>query len=488
VIGLHGAWERPADKVADSFLEWFRGREHDNPFFAWVHFYDPHAPYVPPEPLDRVANGPYGGEALFADRQLGRLLDELDRSGLADETVVMVLADHGEALGEHGESEHGLLLYENTLTVPWMLRFPGGPRGALAGAPVNIADIRPTLTALLELSQDHSWQGRSLLPLLEGTDPGDPNRPLYAESYYGAVGYDWAPLYAIQTGPWKLVEGDWPQLFQIEDDPRELHDRSATEAGELRRLRRMLEKARDAQEEAEKEDEEPTLSAGQRAALQALGYVTSGGNIDRDVKPDPRDVHEAHEKNVRGRSFYLKGEYEKGAELFRGALEIDSLNVPAMLSLADCYKAMGKHAEEESLYVKVLSLDGENAPAWCNLGVLRERRGDPEGAMECYDRSVAGESTFVMAHVNRGNLLVGRDEWDEAKKAYSTAVRYDPAQAAAHFGLAYVYRHENNVDSLAYHLKLAVRFDPEMKKASDWLEALRGGAQPGVDGEGIFGY
>lgn len=487
-VGLHGILERPADLVVNSFEKWFAMREKDHPFFVWTHFYDPHAPYTPPEPLQEGLADPYGGEVLFSDRQVGRLLDLLDEAGLTDNTVVMVLSDHGEGLGEHDESEHGLLLYETTLAVPWIIRIPGRFHGRVVYSPVHTIDFRPTLCELLELPVDKSWQGRSLLPLIAGEETDDPDLPLYAESYYGKIGYHWAPLYSIRSGPWKLVEGARSELFHLGDDPQELNDRSVTDRNELNRLRHLLEIAREAQPEAEATGDEPSLTTGQKEALEALGYVTPGKVSKRKEKLDPRDVHQAHELILEGRDEYLRENYERAEQIFFEVLKIDPENVPTLLRLSDCYKMMERTAEEESLYVRILSIDGENATAWCNLGVLFERRGEFDRAMDCYERSADSDSTFALAHLNRGNVLLTRNEWREAGESFRSALRFSPGLAGAHFGLARIFQQDDNLDSLVYQLKLAIRFDPNMKRASNWLEELRRANTTGGTDDGIGGY
>ncbi len=206
VMGLHGIWERPGDEVVDSFAQWLRRRDRDTPFFAWVHLYDPHAPYDPPSPLAKVESGAYGGEVIYTDRQVGRVLDLLDERGVSGRTVVVVLSDHGEALGERGESEHGLLLYENTLDIPWMIRVPGGPAGRIVSEPVSLVDFFPTVCDLLDLDPREALPGSSLVPLMNGGE-GEKGRPIYAETFYGYYGYSWSPLRAIVSNGWKLVAG-----------------------------------------------------------------------------------------------------------------------------------------------------------------------------------------------------------------------------------------------------------------------------------------
>ncbi len=485
-VGLHGIPERPAGSVAASFQRWFVAREPERPFFAWVHLYDPHAPYTPPPPLQEVVTGPYGGEVLYSDRQVGRLIDLLETAGLTDETVVILLSDHGEGLGEHDEQEHGLLLYETTLAIPWIIRAPGNPAGVIVQAPTHIVDFRPTLCEILGLPVDDDWPGESLLPLMRG-ERGDPERPLYAETHYGTIGYNWEPLYSIRSGPWKLVEGTYPELFHLDEDPWENHDRSRTDAGEANRLRRILARTREEQAVVE-EEEETALTTSQKAALEALGYVSPRRHPEKKGRLDPRDVFPVHELIMKGRDEHLRGEQAAAESTFLRALAIDPENVDALLRLSDCYREMGRLADEESLYVRILSIDGDHAPAWCNLGVILERRGETDRAGECYDNAIRSDSAFALAYLNRGNILASRGDWDAAASSYRTAIRLSPVVAEAHYGLARAFSREDNLDSLVYHLKICLRLDPGMVKASNWLESLRAANTPGGTDDGLPGY
>ncbi len=218
--------ERRGDQVVDRALAWLeRPGENDQPFFLWVHLYDAHAPYAPPAPFrERHAGRPYDGEVAFADAQVGRLLAALDRLGLAGDTVVAVAADHGEALGEHGELTHGFFLYEPTLHVPLLLRAPGNFRGGtVVETPVGLADLGPTLSGLVEgglaVAAPEGLAGRDLsAALLAGEEP--PAADLYAETHYPEV-FGWSRLAALRRREVKYVDAPRPELYDLRRDPGE---------------------------------------------------------------------------------------------------------------------------------------------------------------------------------------------------------------------------------------------------------------------------
>ncbi|HWX24309.1 MAG TPA: sulfatase, partial [Vicinamibacteria bacterium] len=230
--------KRPGNEVVDAVLRWL-GTPKTAPFFAWVHLYDPHAPYAPPPPfLDRFRDRPYDGEIAFADAQVGRILEALSRSKQGQETLVAVLADHGEGLGEHGEKTHAVLIYESTLRIPFILAGPGVPSGRVVKEAVGSVDVVPTLLGLLGVEAPAGLPGRDLRPALLGR-PLLP-RALYSESLFGRLNCRWATLRGLTEGPFKLIDGVAPELYDLEKDPGETQDLAGSSAERVTRMRNTL--------------------------------------------------------------------------------------------------------------------------------------------------------------------------------------------------------------------------------------------------------
>jgi arylsulfatase A-like enzyme/Tfp pilus assembly protein PilF len=474
--GIRGLLQRRADNVVASFLRWFEALDANDPFFAWVHFYDPHAPYDPPAPFGEAAGGAYAGEAAYADRHLGIVIDALERRGLLEETIVVVLSDHGEGLGEHGESEHGLLLFETTLAIPWVLHVPGGPRGRIASVPAETVDLLPTVAALLGIEPDPEWPGRDLLPLLD--EPEEDTRPVWSESFYGNIGYGWAPLRAVRVGDWKLVRGRWDELFDLKSDPKETRSLTTSRPEIARELGARID-ARTA-EEPSSADAAHDLTMEQRLMLESLGYVAprTSGPAGEDL-PDPRDRFFAHELLTQSQIRTKEGRLDLARRDIEEALRIDPKNVYAMYRLAPYFHELGEHDEERRLYLEILSVDPLHAPAWNNLGALAEMEGDLDSALRCYERSLQGSPNFADPYVNRGNVYFARGKLREALGEYSTALRLNPGSGIAHYGRARVYDAWGDLEKTVLELKLALRVDPSFREANEWLRALQAGASPG---------
>jgi len=281
-------FDRKADATTRRALRWLEEeRDASRPFFLFVHYMDPHEPWVAPSellarfrtpdlPLDGVSGmvARYDAEIAFTDQQLGALFDALDRLGLARDTVVAVTADHGEGLMDHGELHHGTQLYEEQLRVPLLVRFPRRlPAGRVVEGPVSLLDLVPTLLALLgvEPAAGDPMQGRNLVPVMEGREALDPALPLFLfrPDNTEVPGEQ----YAVRQGDWKLIRGpgELRELFHLGADPREREDRSAVEAERVAALERELDGW--LREHGRPDVAPDPVSPEDLERLRALGYV-----------------------------------------------------------------------------------------------------------------------------------------------------------------------------------------------------------------------
>lgn len=273
--------ERPAGAVNEAAWSWLDESAAD-PFFLWLHYYDPHQPVAPPGPWNELfAANPYAGEIAYADESFGAVVARLRELGVWDRTLVVVTADHGEGLGEHEEATHSLLLYEGTLRVPWIVRVPGEAGGRVVEEPVSTVDLAPTVLDLLGLERPGTLHGKSLVPLLRGEGPL-PARGLYAETLSPELAHRWGALRAWREGDLKYIHGPRPELYDLSEDARELAPLTRGDvAAELREnLAGFL------AEEAQAVDAAQHFDAETRLRLEALGYAVPGDA----GSPEIRDV------------------------------------------------------------------------------------------------------------------------------------------------------------------------------------------------------
>jgi arylsulfatase A-like enzyme len=262
--------QRKAEAAIGEAIDWL-DLVGDSRFFLWTHLYDPHRPYEPPEPFaSRYAHDPYVGEIAYADSQIGRLLGALDRHGLLERTLVIVAGDHGESLGEHGERDHGIFVYEAVLRVPLIIRLPA-VEARRVQAVVRLTDVMPTVLDLLGLPSPPTY-GASLTRLMRG----EPQEELesYAESLYPRR-FGWSPLYSLRDSRFKLIDAPRPELYDLQQDPweqRNLYDDRPATAAALRRRLSSIRAAVPSSDAHSLEVVPPEI----RERLAALGYVSGG--------------------------------------------------------------------------------------------------------------------------------------------------------------------------------------------------------------------
>jgi arylsulfatase A-like enzyme len=287
-----GAFDRRADETTNRAIRLIEDLARaEEPFFAFVHYFDPHYPYTPPDGYDSMfatgsdddlaaTIGAYDGEIAFADREVDVLLRFLERSGLDDETLVVVTADHGEGLMDHGHLKHGIHVYEEAVRVPLLFRLPGGTEGGkILAEPVELLDLMPTILDLAGVEAGDDLQGRNLAGALRGTDRLDPGRAVYLHRRH----YDPQTIgrirvagekFGIRVGPWKYIEGeegDSPELFHLIDDPQERVNLADSRPDVAEDLASRIAAWKAAH--ARGGFEQPELSPEDRERLEALGYL-----------------------------------------------------------------------------------------------------------------------------------------------------------------------------------------------------------------------
>ena len=283
---------RTADDVLKEALPWLEQVQDGTPFFAWVHLYDAHAPYLPPEPYRATFRAsPYDGEIAYVDSAVGKLIGALERKGVLERTLVVAIGDHGESLGDHGEAQHGLFLYDSVLHVPWLMRLPGRQRaGSVVNEQVRSVDLLPTVLELLAVRAPRALDGMSVVGPMRGQARRNVP-PAYAETFYGKLHHGLSETYALRVGEWKLIDAPKPELYDLRKDGREatnLVDRQPAVGGRLAGdLREMIgELGSRAVTQAPMPDRE-TIER-----LRSLGYVGVVASTDGSTGrgPDPKDM------------------------------------------------------------------------------------------------------------------------------------------------------------------------------------------------------
>jgi arylsulfatase A-like enzyme/tetratricopeptide (TPR) repeat protein len=395
--GEAGFAERKATAVTDAALAWLT--QEPRPFFLWVHYYDVHGKYDPPEPYrSQAGKNLYDGEVAYVDHELGRLLDGLRAANRLSHTVVAVTADHGEGLGEHGEPSHSYLIYDSVLHVPLILKGPGVPQGARVAKVVSNAALAPTLLALAGLPPLPKLDVADLAPVWKGQDrePGW----AYAETLAGQLDFGWAPIYAIRGEHEKWIQAPRPEWYDLAQDPHELRDLLASgdapPEGVAAAKGRLASVRSGEQEIATRE-----VDAETRARIEALGYAIPGAGAPAGdlAGADPKDVHRQARLGVEALSAYFEKRYADTERIALAGLQAMPRSVQLNEILARLYLETGRwpqaipYAEATVRYL----------PSWpghhVQLGLAYLGTGDTERAVPCFDEALRLDPDNVGGHL-----------------------------------------------------------------------------------------
>jgi arylsulfatase A-like enzyme/thioredoxin-like negative regulator of GroEL len=376
------------------------------PFFLWVHYFDPHLPYVPPEPFrSRFEDRPYDGEIAFMDAEIGSLLEEVGKQ--TSSLMVVVAGDHGESLGEHGEDAHGIFVYQATQRVPLIFAGPGLPKGKVVKERVGLTDVAPTVLDMLGLPPLSDADGRSLLPLLRGAEWSSGVYEL--ETLFPYHAYGWAPLRGLVRGEYKFIEAPDDELYRLSSDPDEKKDLSESKSGLASAMAARLGALTEG-DIARPFVEDPEL-AEQRRKLEALGYLSRGASPDAGDPIDPKDGIPWLADLEAGREAYQTGEPAKGIEPLQKLLSRNPRNVPALLALANCYIRSGSPKDAEKAARQALDIQPNDDLAHFNLANALSASELAGQARRHYERALELNPRFADAYLNYAALLerTGKD-------------------------------------------------------------------------------
>ncbi len=412
-VGGAGRAERRGDEVIDVALPWLR-QQRDAPFFSWIHLYDPHAPYEAPDPWGaRFADEPYDGEVAYTDSLIGELVDGLADAGLLQNTILMVTADHGEDLEDHGEPGHGIFLYDSVVRVPLILRLPDTTAaGTVVEQQVRLVDIGPTLLDLTDLPIPAGIKGETMSAFLVGAGA---SRTAYSETMYPRWHFGWQELYALRKDGFKFILAPEPELYDLTADPGELVNLADTDTDVADALEDEL-----ASLEADVDDSARGDAAGEAAQrLRALGYIgTAPADLGDGPLPDPKDKIEIYRLLVEGDSLMSEERFDEAIELYESIVEQDDRIVDAHYQLGTARRLTDDYVGAEASLLDALALRPDYEAALADLGVVHRRLEDPEQARADFEAVLTLDPRNTNAHFNLGEMSLEEG---------------DPAAALRHF-------------------------------------------------------
>jgi len=441
-----GAVQRPGSQVMDAALAWLEG-EKAGPFFAWVHLYDPHAPYEPPEPYyseygPRGPAGLYDGEIASMDGQIGRCVAWLEKTGLNENTVLVLIGDHGEGLGSHGEGTHGYFVYDYAARVPFVITTPfQGLRGVRVPSQVRGVDVFPTILGLVGIKARTGVHGRSVIPLMFKPKTRDKD-PAYGESMAPNIQFGWSPLQFLRTTRYKYIDAPKAELYDLTQDADEQTNLFADRREIARRMKADLDLL-----VAETSKGAPALQAANLdkdtvERLAALGYI--GAPVGARKSPgsgpqalaDPKDKISVFVSIQQAGELILENQYTRAAENLEAALREEPTIPQALLQLATCYTELGRTVEAKAQLDSVLKNDPENVQALIALANLYLREGQREDVIALCRQALSVDEKNVQAYMLMGEIYTAEHNHSEALPYLEKAVEIQPKLTRNRLNLA----------------------------------------------------
>ena len=415
--------ERNARHVTDVALKWLRRQADDARLFTWVHYFDAHRPFeAPASHRGRHPGRAYDAEIAFVDEQLGRLVEWLRSSGRLERTLVVVTADHGEGLGEHGEQSHSLFIYESTLHVPLVLSCPTlfDRDWVVDDRVAGLVDLAPTVLSLLGLPQEDAADGRPLL-----SSPPDPGRAIYIESMVPLLNYGWAPLTGLRRHGDKYIHAPDPEYYRLDERPLEQRNRwgGTADGGAALADALLARTGRWGEFDGSEEPLDPDVAA----ALAALGYVRSSYRSEGPLK-NPRDMIGVWNAISQAEMISQRGDHAGALSSIRRVVQKDPLDGRAWHAMALIHRRAEQWPQAEQALLRSVELT-PNVDAYVLLAQLQLQR----GALDAFEGTVdtvrdldPGNGEIEIAV---GDRLALQGRFAEALCAFQRALASDPVRA-----------------------------------------------------------
>jgi choline-sulfatase len=497
-----GLVDRKAQESVTHALHWL-DKTPRRPFFLWLHLYDPHSPYDPPEPYRaRYHDHLYDGEIAYADHELGRLIIWLKSHRLYDSALIVFVSDHGESLGEHGEQEHGFFIYDSTIRVPLIVKAPAlsHVKPGRRAEPVQTIAIGPTVLRLAGIHDAIEKQFQTGHLPQEGEE-GD--NEAYSETFYPFSSFGWSPLHSLQTSRYHYIEAPKAELYDVGQDPEEENNLAAQQPATVAVLKEKLHQLLTHDPFSSKDSGTTNLSPNAQEKLRALGYVAYRSPVPADALAeglaDPKDkILELNSILNAGDAFrvgdfatgedlllqvrakdphvsavpYMLGEaalrqkkWDRSVDELQKALEIDPTFDQAMTALARALHETGDDASARKWLDRALTQNPQNFRAWYELGWIESKNNNRDAAEHAYQKALSLQPNFGLARRDLGLLQFARKNYVEAAKQLAKATESGLEEATLYNFLAISYSQTNQLKEAVRAYRRALDLDPGLAEA-----------------------
>jgi arylsulfatase A-like enzyme/Flp pilus assembly protein TadD len=496
-----GLVDRRAGESVDHAIAWLK-KTPRRPFFLWLHLYDPHSPYDPPEPYRTEYRGHlYDGEIAYADHELGKLMTWLKQNKLYDSSVIVALSDHGESLGEHGEDEHGFFVYNATVHVPLIVKPPAGS-GIPAQRrhdPVETAAVAPSLMLLAGVKDliQSQFQAQSVFAATGATDTA------YSETFYPFSSFGWSPLHALESERFHYIDAPKPELYDVEADPGETRNIAPQQPATVAVLKEKLQQRLAHNPFTRQDANAGNLSPDAQEKLRALGYFGFRTAVSPEALaaglPDPKDklwefnailkAQDAFQQGDADRAEVLLGpvqeqdpkmyiipfllgesalrrqDWEKAAAQLQRCLDLNPNFDNAMTGLARALAKLGRVDDAENWLNKALQSNAQNYRAWYQIGLLAAGKDDPAAARSAYEKTIAIQPNFSAGHRELGVLLFQQKNYAAAAPQLEKAIQLGLIEPQIYNCLGISYSRTDRLKSAVGAYKRALELNPDLAEA-----------------------
>ncbi len=500
--------ERKGEIVVNNALKWLEGQQ--GLWFLWIHLFDPHYSYEPPEPfLTQYKDKPYDGEVAYVDLILGKLFQYIQVNRLFEKTTVIFTSDHGESLGEHGEPTHGTYAYNSTLWIPLIIATPGIKSNKVYQF-VSHIDIFPTVCEALGIEAPSSLQGVSLMPLMRGEKK--PQRLLYFESLQPYYNFGWAPLRGYINGKEKFIDSPISELYELSSDYKE--NNNLANDKNLGKYKEDLDKIIKHYSNPNKINARNKLDKNTLEKLKSLGYVGNPMTSKKEIFTEDDDVKTLfplYDKAVKAYKHKEKGEIDKGISLLEQFIKEEKRIDFAYAFLAKLYKEKGKNQEalkalqegleQHPISYEILSLYTEyliesdqhntiisilsskyfpqmeqDPKFWSRLSIAYLKKGKIEDSIMALEKAISVDDEYVDAFFNLGSIYLsiflktkGQNEFQKALRNLKRGIEIDPGYSKAYNSLGVAYFQARDLDNAIYYWEKTVKLNPNLDKTYYYL-------------------
>lgn len=449
------ASERRAEEVFHSFSGWI-DENFNQKFYCWIHFFDPHLPYDPPSPYkEKYAERPYDGEIAYMDFYVGKTIDKLRGKNLLDSTLVILAGDHGEALGEKGEVDHGLYIYDVTLRVPLILYSPNHlPQGLVLEPRVRLIDIMPTILDMLNTQPDYEAQGTSLLPYLSGRKKED--LPSYVETYMPREYYGWSELVGLIDGDWKYIKAPKPELYNLKTDPEEEQNVFDQESKVVLSMKEKLDELIE-NRSSERETGKRKLTREEQERLQSLGYIGAEfeGDTSKQALPDPKDKVDQYAIFTQAKMYASGKDYERAEQSFKELLRLNPHAAWHYVNLALLYEKMERLDDAVRLMEQARKQLPDSIAVLSRLSLFYLKKMNPEKAFQTSQTVLDIDADYFEALYISAVALFRMGKGNEALHYFQRALKIEPENK--YLGIEYAHclsALQRKKDALEVYLRL----------------------------------